>query len=170
VAVVAYTGASFIFDLGKPFAQQQVQLIAPSPKPDMRFVPVQWTHDATELIGYVAGTSTEAGQIAAYAPLSRRYREIWSPPGQALPLRDGRRLLLADDLGRLWLVDPVRRTSRPLLVSDLDEAGAAGGPRSGPRPGRPARIYSSFALSADERWIYYTHLQAETDVWLAELK
>src|ERR1700680_1521921 len=68
-------------------------------------------------------------------------------------LSDGRRLLFHNVLdGKIYLVDSRSRKVHEVLSVSPNEVGFI------------------FAISADDRWIYFTQTVVESDIWLAHLE
>jgi Tol biopolymer transport system component len=101
-----------------------------------------WSPDGTKI-----ATRDTLGQLRVFTVATK----TWDPAGTGVFPRwlpDGRRLV-AQDRGRMTLVDTIAKTSRQLYAE----------------PDRGRAIFS-IALAPDARRVYFTSAVSEADIWL----
>ena len=136
--------STYIIDLGSkdPFGARHE--LPPLNAAGDQLLPQRWSADGKLLYG--CNWRQRCTHTITYDPATRQYQALDVEEG-AMPLRDGHRLLVQRE-GRLFVWDRATRRSTPVV---------------GVEP-------ADFALSPDERWLYFTVEADEADVWLAELK
>jgi Tol biopolymer transport system component len=144
-------GGLIEIDLAKPFNEQTLKTIAPYPEPEQQFLPAAWSPRADILAGWVDAHGESAG-VYTYDLASEQYRKIVDNGRAPRWLGDGKRLVYTSEKGRgLWLVDVTAPQPQDLLHLHPDD------------------ISAHISVSRDERWIYFTRVTEDGDVWLAEL-
>jgi Tol biopolymer transport system component/tRNA A-37 threonylcarbamoyl transferase component Bud32 len=138
---------TFLIETGKPWAAQTPEKLPPFPGEDQLFNGWSWSPDGRMLAGFL---DRESG-IAVYSPASRSFRKLTDHGADPVWLSDSRRLLFLDR-GRIHLLDSESGTTLE-LVSVMPEEIARRG----------------FAVSPDDRRIYFSVSTTEADVWIAEL-
>jgi Tol biopolymer transport system component len=143
--VYSITGGkqSFIMDVDKPWREQTPEALPPAPGP---FLPQSWSSDGRKL---AAGTGGRGG-IFIYTFETRQYEKLKDSGAYPLWLNDNRRLLFYDGQTLFLMDSQTKRVREVLNVS-------------------PNRVEYT-TLSRDNRWIYYTLVSAESDLWLMSLK
>jgi dipeptidyl aminopeptidase/acylaminoacyl peptidase len=140
-------GDSYIFQPDVPWKEQNPEKL-PRPQ-EGRFMANSWSPDGERLAGRV---EYETGRlpIAVFSLASREY-EVFPVAGNGpVWLRDNRRLLFVD-AEKIFLLDAM--AGRFHEVVSL----------------QPEAILSPFALSSDDRTIYFTRARREADIWMVTL-
>lgn len=145
--VLAYTifGVNtFLVEAGKPWTAQSPRKLPPMTEPAQLFNGWSWSPDGRMLAGFL----NRGDGIAIYLPASGTFRKLSEFGSDPVWLSDSRRLLF-HHRGRIHLLD--------------SESGRAGevisiAPEDISRRG--------FAVSPDDRNIYYSVSTTEADVWL----
>lgn len=145
ITATSLEGLTLTVDLTVPLERRVPQALPPLPMPGMTFVAWLWSPDGTQLVGWKLLADGQSGGIAIYDTKTRAYREIASAGIYPTWVRQGKALLIA-----------VREQLRLVDLSSLAVT---------PVP-TPARFASDFALTNDERWLYYAEDQREGNVWL----
>ena len=103
-----------------------------------------WSPDGERLAGWVeSGTF----RIAVFSLVSQEYRVFPVPGAEPVWLNDNRRLLYRGDGGKVLLLDTKTGNSHEILSVRFD----------------------NFALSRDERTIYFSRIRSEADIWMVTL-
>ncbi|MDX2268236.1 MAG: protein kinase [Bryobacter sp.] len=144
---------SFLLDLTRKYLEQSPQALPPLDNAGERFAAWNWSPDGKQLAGF---TQADGGRITGVMVLdlaSGKF-ERWSENGQdPVWLRDSARLLYVDE-GKIYL----RRRgglTRQLVVAPKEDLTVE---RRG------------FALSRDNRWIYFSASRVQSEVWLGSLE
>jgi Tol biopolymer transport system component len=118
------------------------------------FNPTGWSPDGARLAGYLISDSGRASGIGTYDFATATTTELNADESYAVKwLSDGRRLVYFTKNGaELVMLDTVTRTR---TVVDV-------------RLPWPAVITEMFAISPDNRTIYYGAARAEADIWIVE--
>jgi eukaryotic-like serine/threonine-protein kinase len=135
---------SYIIDANRPGAEQTPQSLAG--QPPIGFIPWDWSADGKLLVGWQPLNEQRA--IVVYAFDEQRYERfitgfgaypIWMNDNRHVLFREGGRLLLLDRLHGKW---------REILTL------------------KPPSQIGNYALSRDNRRLYYTVGSNEADIWL----
>jgi serine/threonine protein kinase len=133
----------FIFALEDGVVSRPLETLPPYPESAV-FQAWDWSSDGKQLAGY-----TSTGAVSVYSFETRTYTRIASG---SLPrwLSDNRRLVYVSG-GSLHLVDTVTKQTREIV------------PRAKEALGDPS-------LTVDNRYVYYTHADTGSDLWLLTFK
>lgn len=143
--------SAFIVELGKSADQHVVRVLPPLPNPGEYFNVFSWSPDGRWLAGYrVDVTSGAYKGIAVFSLQSQQYDILTDYGAVPVWLGDSRRLLF-ESRGILWLVDRVTKGVRETLSIP------------------PHRIHELGQLAPLDRWIYFSLLEREADIWLISL-
>jgi len=137
---------TFLLDAERPWGEQTPRKLAPYPETGQLFNGWYWSPDGSMLAGFL---NRDDG-IAIYWPAARTYRRLTSHGADPAWLSDSRRLLFLDR-GKIHLLDSASGNERE-LVSVMPEEVARRG----------------FAVSPDDRQIYFSVSTTEADVWMVE--
>jgi serine/threonine protein kinase/Tol biopolymer transport system component len=152
---LAYTvfGASrspyLIEGIRLPTEQEPRPLAAPADPRDS-FNAWDWSPDGEKLAGFLQTDEGMFSGIAVYSFKTAAYTKLTDFGIDPIWLSDSRRLLFNHD-GRLWLVDSDTRRAREVLSLAPQEIARRG-----------------FAVSPDDRTIYFSLASTESDIWLAQ--
>jgi Tol biopolymer transport system component len=142
-------GLSYIVKADKPWREQSPQPISALRSKGSNYFEVSsWSPDGERLAGQGPGGSG----IFVYSFVSQEYEILVDIPGIPVWLHDGKRLLVTQG-GSLYLVDSESKQHHELLSV------------------APALI-SRFAIrvSPDDRTIYFTRIDHESDIWMLTLE
>jgi Tol biopolymer transport system component len=139
---------TFLIETGKPWAAQTPEKLPPFPGQGQIFNGWNWSPDGNMLAGFL----DREGGVAVYSPASRTFRKLTDYGADPVWLSDSRRLLFLDR-GRIHLLDNESGRTRE-LVSVMPEEIARRG----------------FAVSPDDRRIYFSVSTTKADVWIAEME
>jgi len=134
-------GGSFSFGAPQPFLEQ-----AGTP-----FVPTSWSARGEKLAGFTPRADGSATGIAIYFFETYRLERLTDFGSYPRWLSDGRRLLF-NHRGDLLVMDSESRKWHRVL----DVA--------------PGEVESNFAVSRDDRTLYFSRAVSEADIWLMSLK
>jgi Tol biopolymer transport system component/predicted Ser/Thr protein kinase len=140
--------ATFFIEMDKPWAAQTPEKLPPVSGEDQIFAGWSWSPDGRMLAGFLGRDSG----VAVYSLASRSFRKLTGHGADPVWLSDSRRLLFLDG-GKIYLLDSESGKTHE-LVSVLPEEIARRG----------------FALSADDRHIFFSVSMTEADVWMAEFE
>lgn len=149
--VLAYTvfGVNtFLIDPGKAWASQTPQKLPAFPEPGRLFSGWSWSPDGRSLAGFLNG----GDGIAIYSLASRSFRRLTDFGADPVWLSDNRRLLFHHK-GRIHLLDTESAATRELVSVAPEEVARRG-----------------FAVSPDDRQIYFSVTSTQADVWMAEFE
>lgn len=134
-------------------AKQQEPLALPAPS-DARetFNAWHWSPDGEKLAGFMQRDDGRFSGIAFYSFKTQTYTKLTDFGMDPVWLSDSRRVLFNQE-GRLWMVDSADKKTREVLSVAPQEIGRRG-----------------FALSRDDRTIYFSLATTESDIWLAQGK
>lgn len=142
---------NFIIDVDRPWAGQSPERL---PQGDVEmFTPWAWSPDGQKLAGGLRRRGQHVSTLATYSLATQEYESL-TPLGlnPAVWLQDGERLLFLDFPRRtIHLVNSRTKEVREAMSVAPDTLG-------------------SFALSPDQRTIYFDRMVTEADIWLAELE
>jgi eukaryotic-like serine/threonine-protein kinase len=138
---------SYIIDAERPGTEQTPQGLAGQPPPG--FIPWDWSPDGTLLVGWQPLNERRA--IVVYEFARQRYERFGTGLGSyPIWLSDNRRVLFREG-GSLFLLDRLNGKWREILAL------------------KPPSLIGSYALSRDNRRLYYTSGSNEADIWLLTL-
>jgi Tol biopolymer transport system component len=136
---------SFIIDVGKPLEPPQ-----PLPGEQMPgFLPWSWSSDGKLLAGWAFDPQQHTGGVIVYSFAEQRYELHPSRGRNPIWLSDSKRLISAD-VGKMYLFDNLTRQWREIY--NVEPNG-----------------FGTFALSQDNRRLYYSLVSSEADVWMVSL-
>ncbi len=137
-------GSPSIMEVGKPWQEQSPQRLPPMSHSN-GWAPCSWSPDGRKLAGWPA-----AGGILVYSFESQQYEKLTDFGGGPVWLSDSHRLLF-DYQGKLYLVDGQSKNFHEVLSV------------------APHRFHF-FALSRDNRLIYFSLVTTEADIWLMTME
>jgi Tol biopolymer transport system component/DNA-binding winged helix-turn-helix (wHTH) protein len=146
-------GTPRVIDPDKPWANQSPQSLPPL-SDDTWFEASRWSPDGGKLAGFQIRGDGKFTGINIYAFETHQYDRITDFGIEPTWLNDGRRLIFTRNLpadGEIYLVDSQSRKIHPVLSVTPNEVLVA-------------------EISADNRWIYFSLLVTEADIWLADLQ
>ena len=135
---------SFIIEAGQPRTAQP-----PHPLPGQQmpgFLPWSWSPDGKLLAGWQTRPERPNGGVIIYSFAAPRYEWLTDFGRNPVWLSDNRRLIFAD-LGKIYLLDILTRQWREIY--NVEPSG-----------------FGIFALSRDNRRLYYSLVSTEADIWL----
>jgi serine/threonine protein kinase/Tol biopolymer transport system component len=139
---------SYIVDANRPGAEQIAEGLPGEPPPG--FIPWDWSPDGTLLVGWLPLNEQRA--IVIYSFPQQRYERFTTSLGSyPIWLNDNRRILFREG-GSLYLFDRMNGKWREIL-----------------RLKPPSQI-GNYALSRDNRRLYYTSGSNEADIWLLNIE
>ncbi|MDQ3755169.1 MAG: hypothetical protein M3371_10615, partial [Acidobacteriota bacterium] len=136
---------SFIIELSQPRAAAQPLSGQQLPG----FLPWSWSPDGKLLAGWQMKLERPNGGVVIYSFALSRYEQLTDFGRNPVWLNDNRHLIFAD-LGKMYVLDTVTGRAR-----DLHSVEPNG--------------FGTFALSRDNRRLYYSLVSAEADIWLLPL-
>ena len=137
---------TYLVDTEKPWNSQTPEKLPPFPVKGLLFNAWNWSPDGRKLAGFL---NRDEG-IAIYTPADGTFRTVTSAGSDPVWLKDSRRLLYHAK-GRIHLTDSESGVTRELVSMGPEEIAGRG-----------------FAVSPDDRYIYFSVSTTEADVWLAE--
>ncbi len=138
----------FIIQVGKSWTEQSPQVLPSISGGSSDWAPFSWSTDGRKLAGWQkppGGTG-----ILVYSLESQQYEKLTDSGSTPVWLSDSRRLLFQNE-GKLWMVDSQTKKVKELLSVDPHTLG-------------------NFALSRDNRMIYFNLNANEADIWLMSLE
>jgi Tol biopolymer transport system component/serine/threonine protein kinase len=139
---------TFLIETGKPWGDQTPEKLPPYPGDGQIFNGWNWSPDGRTLAGFL---NRDDG-IALYSIASRSFRRAAEHGADPVWLSDSRRLLFLDK-GKIHLLDTASGSSRELLSVMPEEVARRG-----------------FAVSPDDRHIYFSVSTTEADIWMVEFE
>ena len=139
---------TFLIEPGKPWSAQTPERLPAFPGEGQIFNGWSWSPDGHMLAGFL----NRDNGIALYSPGSRSFRKLNGHGADPVWLSDSRRLLFLDG-GKIHLLDSASGSTRE-LVSVMPEEVARRG----------------FAVSPDDRQIYFSVSSTEANVWKIEFE
>jgi Tol biopolymer transport system component len=141
----------FLSSAARPGPAQPPQALPSPGESTESFNAWSWSPDGLKLAGFLQRQDGTFSGIALYFFRTRSYTKLTSFGMDPVWLSDSRRLLL-NHQGRIYLVDsPTKRVQEVLSIAPYEIA------RRG------------FAISRDDRRIYFSLATIEADIWLASL-
>jgi Tol biopolymer transport system component/tRNA A-37 threonylcarbamoyl transferase component Bud32 len=138
---------TFLVDPSKEWRAQTPEKLPPFPGQGQLFSGWSWSPDGKMLAGFLGRDDG----IALYTLATREYRQITKHGSDPVWLSDSRRLLYHDN-GRIHLVDSATGASKEVLSIAPEEVARRG-----------------FAVSPDDRHIYFSVSVMQADVWMVEM-
>jgi Tol biopolymer transport system component len=114
------------------------------------FVPVAWSPDGRSLVGNLMTLEGKLGELLVFSWETGEYRQVSEIGTFPMWLGDSRRLLVLAG-GSVVLIDSVDGRVKEVIAPDA-----------------PATV-TGFAVSRDNRSIFYVHTVSQSDVWMLEL-
>lgn len=111
--------------------------------------PWSWSPDGKLLAAWQFDPQVAIGGVVIYSFAEHRYERLTTHGMNPIWLRDSRRLIFAD-LGKLYLLDTITRQER-----EIHNVGRNG--------------FGVFALSRDNRRLFYSLISAEADIHMLSL-
>jgi TolB protein len=139
---------TFLIENGKPWGAQTPEKLPPFPGQGQVFSGWNWSPDGRMLAGFL---NRDDG-VVIYSPDSRTFRRLTGHGSDPAWLSDSRRLLFLDK-GKICLLDSVSGRSKELVSAMPEEIARRG-----------------FAVSPDDRRVYFSVSTTEADVWMAEFE
>ena len=139
---------TFLIETGKPWTSQEPGRLPPFPGDNLSFSGWDWSRDGRSLAGFL---NRDDG-VAVYSLESRAFRRLTAQGADPVWLSDSRRLLYLNK-GKIFLLDSEAGSSKELVSIAPEEIARRG-----------------FAVSADDRRIYFSVTATEADVWMAEFE
>jgi Tol biopolymer transport system component len=135
-------------DVAKPFTAQEPERLPLLPGKNQLFNGWDWSRDGRSIAGFL---NRDEG-VAIYALDSHAFRKLTEQGADPIWLSDSRRLLYLNK-GKIWLLDSANGASKELVSIMPDEIARRG-----------------FAISPDDRRIYFSVSSTDADVWMAEFE
>ena len=154
--------SSYILDLDTPREKRvPVQLPPLGDGEEEYFCVTSWSPDGRFLAGYARGPGQHPRGVILYSLQSGKYRKLTERAGNPEWLADSRRLLF-------WRLDTTmaRKGNLPGAFFLVDSQTGEVTEVFQPSPGGATQYYG---LSPDNRWIYYTHVTSDSDIWMLTL-
>ena len=145
VTSTSLEGLTLTADLTVPLDQRKPEVLPPLPTPGVSFVAWQFSADGSQLAGWKLLPDGQSAGIAIYDRTTRSYREVSNAGIYPTWVQRGKALLIV-----------VRERFRQVNLDSLAVTDLAS----------PERFASDYALSKDERSLYYAEDQREGNVWL----
>jgi Tol biopolymer transport system component len=143
---------SFLLDADRRWNEQNPQALPPMDSEGEIFSAWHWSPDGKRIAGFTQKSDGNITGIATYDFAQGAFTR-WSEVGQdPVWLRDSRRMMFVHE-GKLWLLDTADGIRRVVIQSPDWEVERRG-----------------FALSRDDRWIYYSGSRTASDVWLGTVE
>jgi hypothetical protein len=139
---------TYLVDTVKPWNSQIPEKLPPFPVDEQLFNAWNWSPDGRMLAGFL---NRDDG-VAIYTPAEETFRRVTSAGSDPVWLKDSRRLLYHSK-GRIHLIDSESGVTRELVSIVPEEIARRG-----------------FAVSPDDRYIYFSVSTTEADVWLAAFR
>jgi Tol biopolymer transport system component len=142
---------AFLLDATRPWQSQTAEPLPPLTTADESFSAWSWSPDGAKIAGFQQRSDGAFTGIAVYLVESRQFVKLTDFGIDPIWLADSRRLLFNHD-GRLFLVDSETRRTHPVLSVAPHDVAKRG-----------------FAISRDNRRIYFSLANTEADVWLLNM-
>jgi len=140
--------AAYIFRVGQAWTEQTPVALAALSDTSQTFESWSWSPDGKRLAGLRHFSDGSHAGIGVYDLESKRYDWLTNFGEWPLWFEDGRRILFADH-GKIFIVDSESKKYHEVLPVADGDIGSPG-------------------LSRDNRFIYFTFVAAEADIWLLE--
>jgi len=139
-----------ILDLGNPMNGQAPSAAALFDEPDDMPYVRSWSPDGSTLACQIVSGPLDQG-IATYSLESKTLRKFTDSGSGPLWLSDSRRILFTDD-DKLFLLDTKNDEHHEILTI------------------APDTFFEGLGRSPDDRWIYFSRVSSEADIWLIDLE
>jgi eukaryotic-like serine/threonine-protein kinase len=139
---------TFLIDAVKDWAAQTPEKLPAFPEQGQLYNGWSWSPDGKTLAGFL---NRDDG-IVLYSPASREFRRVTRHGSDPVWLSDSRRMLFHDN-GGIQLVDTQTGASKEVLSIAPEEVARRG-----------------FAVSPDDRHIYFSVSITEADLWMVEME
>jgi TolB protein len=150
-ARIVYTtrhGIPYAIEVARPWWEQTPQPIG-SMDTRYSFLPAAWSADGTQLAGPWRAVANGPSVIGTYSFKTQQFATLVDGRGvYPVWLNDNRRVLFFR-AGKIFLSDPITRQAQQIFSAE------------------PHRI-TSFALSRDNRTIYFTPEENDADLWMLD--
>jgi eukaryotic-like serine/threonine-protein kinase len=140
--------STFLIETGKPWSAQSPEKLPVFPADGQNFNGWNWSPDGQMLAGFL----DRDNGIAIYSLASRSFHKFSEHGADPVWLSDSRRLLFLDR-GKICLLNITSGSTRELLSIMPEEVARRG-----------------FAVSPDDRRIYFSVSTTEADVWMVEFQ
>ena len=148
LAFTIFGVSTFLIETGKPWTAQTPRKLAPPTDGGELFNGWSWSPDGSMLAGFL----NRGDGVVAYLPASGTFRKLSDVGTDPVWLSDSRRLLI-HQRGQIHLMDSGTGRMREVLSIAPEEVARRG-----------------FAVSPDDRNIYYAVSTTEADVWLVDFE
>ncbi|HJQ32368.1 MAG TPA: protein kinase [Pyrinomonadaceae bacterium] len=137
---------NFIVDVDKTGARPSAQPM-PTPEGGASFVPWDWSPDGEKLAGTF---SVNASGVGYYSFAERKFEKL--ADGEAYPvwMSDSRRLIFSNE-GKAYVADILTKRVRPFFDAGQEQI-------------------RSLGIARDDRLLYFTVYESESDIWLLDLQ
>ena len=139
---------TFLIDPNKEWTAQQPEKLPPFAGKGQLFSGWSWSPDGKTLAGFL---NRDDG-IVLYDVAARQYRRVTKHGSDPVWLSDSRRLLFHDN-GGIHIVDSATGATKEVLSIAPEEVARRG-----------------FAVSPDDRHIYFSVSTTQADVWMVEMQ
>jgi len=143
-------GFPFILEVGKPWKEQTPQALPPMSDPNRWFAAWSWSPNGERLVGMQQREGVYSSGLFLYSLESKQYEQLTDSGRFPIWLNDSRRLLAVFG-NKLCLVDSQSKKVHDVLLVAPNNIGV-------------------FALSRDNRQIYFSLHTTEADIWLMTLE
>jgi len=143
---------SFVIDAAQPGSQQTSAPLPPLADPGETFNPWSWSPDSQKLAGFLQRKDGAFSGIAVYSFQTQSYARLTDSGMDPIWLSDSRRILF-NHQGKIWLLNTASRAVKEVLSIAPHEIARRG-----------------FAISRDDRKVYFSLSTTEADIWLLTLK
>ncbi len=141
---------TFIIEVRKDGAGQSPQPLAEPDSNFKKFLPASWSRDGLKLAGWKTVGANQSAGVVVYSFDKQTYEQLTDSGSTPRWLNDNRRLLFLNE-SKLQIVDSLTR--RVATVMEIPPDGFFG-----------------FAISGDEKLIYFTQASTEIDIWVSETR
>lgn len=142
---------SFLMDLDRKWNEQSPQALPPMEASEEIFSAWNWSPDGKQIAGFTQRPDGTIAGIASYDLREKRFTKFSELGQDPVWLHDNRHLLFVHD-GMIWLLDTVAGTRKIVMQSKDWQVERRG-----------------FAVSRDDKWIYFSGSRTESNVWLGSL-
>jgi Tol biopolymer transport system component len=140
--------APLIIDANKPWNDQRPEALPPLGKGDVSFGAHSWSPDGKKLAGHLRRARGVSSGVVVYSFADHTYQEVIGFGSFPVWLSDSRRLVFYDE-NKIYLTDIRSRRVREIHST-------------APRSIEPG---TNLNISRDDRWIYFTAVINEADIW-----
>ncbi|MGB7922801.1 MAG: protein kinase [Pyrinomonadaceae bacterium] len=137
---------NFIIDVDKVGAEQTSQLL-PAPEGGTHFVAWDWSPDGEKLAGTFSGALSGVGY---YSFVERKYEKLADVEAYPMWLSDSRRFVFYAE-GKVYIANIVTKRVRLVFDAEQDQM-------------------RSIGIAKDDRLLYFSVYESESDIWLLDLQ